>query len=261
MNHTLEIVLTLFGRLHPMVLHLPIGMLLAWVALEVVACLRRRPLSAEVAVPLAWMTAASGVLSAGTGFVLGLEGGHSVKYVSLHQWLGLATAGVIVAAALARSIRPNGIALPALLILSTALLVPTGHFGASMTHGPDYLFEPLRAPRPDDGARVAAGGPSAPESSVNYARVAAVFDEYCVSCHGEFRTRGGLALHTPEAIVRGGDGGEVVVAGDARSSSLLRRLKLPLDHDDHMPPLEEEQPSEADLLAIEKWIANGASFD
>jgi hypothetical protein len=41
---------------------------------------------------------------------------------------------------------------------------------------------------------------------------------------------------------------------------MVRRLKLPLDDDDHMPPKGKPQPPAAQVKAIEDWIASGASF-
>jgi hypothetical protein len=34
------------------------------------------------------------------------------------------------------------------LLLTLGLLIPAGHLGASMTHGPDFLFEPFDEPGP-----------------------------------------------------------------------------------------------------------------
>src|SRR5262249_46221541 len=44
-------------------------------------------------------------------------------------------------------------------------------------------------------------------------------------------------------------------------SEMLRRLKLPADDDDHMPPSEKPQPTAEEIAAIEKWIAAGAPLD
>jgi len=41
----------------------------------------------------------------------------------------------------------------------------------------------------------------------------------------------------------------------------MKRMLLPVDNDDHMPPKEKPQPSENQLALIHWWITNGASLD
>jgi hypothetical protein len=91
--------------------------------------------------------------------------------------------------------------------------------------------------------------------------VAPILAQRCSACHGEKKDKGGLRLHTREGLLAGGESGPVVVAGDAASSELVRRLRLPLDDLDHMPPDDKPQPSEDELRALEAWIAAGAPFE
>jgi len=83
---------TFFGRLHPLILHAPIGLLIALVVLELVAIRRRTPLASHTRLTLAWLVALSAALAAGTGFVLHLEGGYNESVVDLHKWLGIGVA-------------------------------------------------------------------------------------------------------------------------------------------------------------------------
>jgi YHS domain-containing protein len=70
-----------------------------------------------------------------------------------------------------------------------------------------------------------------------------------------------LRLHTREGLLAGGESGAALVAGDAAASELLRRLRLPIDDPDHMPPDDKPQPREAEIVALERWIAAGAPFE
>ena len=92
------------------------------------------------------------------------------------------------------------------------------------------------------------------------ARIAPILAERCSGCHGTEKQKGKLALHTPEAIALGGLDGPVIVPGKPGESEMLRRLALPLEHEDHMPPKDRPQPSAQELTALESWIAAGASF-
>jgi mono/diheme cytochrome c family protein/YHS domain-containing protein len=104
--------------------------------------------------------------------------------------------------------------------------------------------------------------PAAGASSSSYAeRIAPILAQRCTSCHGAEKHKGKLALHEPDAITRGGADGVVIVPGDPKSSELVRRVKLPLDDDDHMPPKDRPQLGADEIAAIEAWVAAGASFE
>ena len=77
-------------------------------------------------------------------------------------------------------------------------------------------------------APAAAAGP-APFAD----RVAPLLRQRCLSCHGAKR-RGGLDLTTRAGLLKGGDGGAVVVPGSAAKSRLLRMVSGP---DATMPKL------------------------
>ncbi|MCA9164941.1 MAG: hypothetical protein KDA62_18240, partial [Planctomycetales bacterium] len=52
-------------------------------------------------------------------------------------------------------------------------------------------------------------------------RVAPILERRCWSCHNDQDRKGGLSLETGQALAKGGDSGEVVVAGEPESSYLL----------------------------------------
>ena len=82
-----------------------------------------------------------------------------------------------------------------------------------------------------------------------------IFREHCYTCHSADQSKGGLALDTFAATMKGGAGGEVVFAGDLDSSrlwALVAHLESP-----KMPPEQDKLP-EAKLNAIKQWILEGA---
>ena len=253
----------LFGRLHPMVLHVPIGLLIALAALESLALIRRRPIARDVVVPLVWLTAGSAILAALTGLTLAQEAATATSTLDNHKLLGIAVAvGTTLAAA--ATLRAAWITVyRGLLLITVGLLIPAGHLGASMTHGQDFLTEPFeisRLPAKSPGDRevspsAAAGDPTAKS---DFPGVSAVFVQRCGSCHGAERQRSQLALHTPDGIRAGGKNGPVLVAGKPEASELVRRLRLPLDDQAHMPPSTRPQPDEGEIALIERWVAAGA---
>jgi mono/diheme cytochrome c family protein len=86
-----------------------------------------------------------------------------------------------------------------------------------------------------------------------------IFQARCVSCHGPEKQKGELRLDSPEAILKGGENGPILVAGKPDESSLYKLSILPADDPDIMPakgdPLTDEQKQ-----ALHAWITAGADF-
>ncbi len=245
------------GRLHPLVLHAPIGFAVALVLLEVLFVMRRKPMPRDIRVPLAWLTALAAATAVASGLVLHEEGGYNADTVWLHQWLSIAVGACCLFAAVAQQMkktRAYSLALGAAVVI----LIPAGHFGATMTHGENFLFEPFGEVKEPQLALVT----QAPAGMSEYAGVIApILQARCAGCHGADRDKGGLRLHTPEAILAGGEMGPVVVAGNAEGSDLFRRMSLGIEDEDHMPPKSKPQPGAEEVAAIKAWIAGGAKFD
>lgn len=278
-----------FGRFHPVALHMPIGMLASVVAVEGVVMFRRGPATdattdrtwVAVACFLAVLAAAAAVFAAVTGYVLSLSGGYEGGPVELHRNLGISVAVAAVLTAAAYFYRASPWPRRAALALCMACLLPAGHLGATMTHGENFLFAPLDhqpkpRPRPStpgdiarqNGARQASHGASGDTTEAGQLAKRTQFDTVvapilaarCTSCHGPTKQKGDLTLHTAEGITKGGEFGPVLVPGDAKGSELVVRLRLPIDDEDHMPPDGKTQPTEQEISAIEAWITSGASF-
>ncbi|HZN36517.1 MAG TPA: c-type cytochrome domain-containing protein, partial [Pirellulaceae bacterium] len=94
------------------------------------------------------------------------------------------------------------------------------------------------------------------ESDVDFLRdVKPIFSQRCFRCHSSLEQESNLRLDSVPAILKGGDGGAVVVPGKGGESRLLaavRRtgeLKMPPEG----PPL-----TEAQIGVIAAWIEAGA---
>src|SRR5678815_55619 len=66
------------------------------------------------------------------------------------------------------------------------------------------------------------------------AKVQPLFDVNCSKCHGPLEQKSGLELDTPEAVLKGGDEGKVIVPGKPEESRLFQYLDP--KSDPHMPP-------------------------
>ncbi len=79
----------------------------------------------------------------------------------------------------------------------------------------------------------------------------------CLSCHSEEKRKGGLALTSREALLRGGESGAAVVEGKPEASLLVQSLAAGADP--HMPP--KKQLSGAQIKVFEDWVRHGAPWD
>jgi YHS domain-containing protein/uncharacterized membrane protein len=255
--------LEVLGRAHPMLLHTPIGLLVGLAAIELVILFARVQGWLGVVRLLAFLTAASALMAALSGFLLSREGSGSnydATLVDRHLKLGLAfTLATVLTASLALwGDRPK--ARRAALLLALLLMIPAGHLGASMTHGSDFLLAPLRATR-EPAMTPDSTTPVITPATRFAAEIEPIFARTCYACHGEEKSKGGLRMHTREALLAGGDFGSLFVPGDPAASQLIQRVRLPLADEDHMPPEGKPQPTEAEVAAIEDWIRRGARFD
>ena len=82
-------------------------------------------------------------------------------------------------------------------------------------------------------------------------KVQPLFDVQCVKCHGPIEQKSGLELDTPQAVLKGGESGAVVVPGKPDASALF--INLAAGADPHMPP--KKQLSDAEREVVREWIA------
>ena len=260
-----------FGRFHPALVHLPIGVLLFAVLLEGILRSSRFGAGGHAVAAVLLVGAWSAILAAVAGLYLAQGGGYVASTLLWHRRLGIGIAVVAVTAyvfkkrALRQATEQPGYVF--LLSLACIGVVVGGHLGGELTRGEGYLTRYM-----PDGVRTIAGLPpkaaigqlsiERPEEATVYsALIEPVFAERCATCHNGIELRGGLRLDAPEGILEGGQSGEVLVAGRAEASELIRRMWLPIEHDDHMPPEDRPQPSVAQAELIRWWIDRGASFD
>jgi uncharacterized membrane protein len=260
------------GRFHTLLVHLPIGVLLLVATAEVLTRfprVRERVDGAfDLALPFLVLTAVGAYT---LGVLLARGGGYSPRLVGLHRTFTLlavmGTGGCLVA--WVTRVRPDGeerrTAFRATLGATVAMLTVGAHFGGSLTHGDTYLtrYAPefvqriLGAPPPTPAEAVAT--PPSAEPLVFADVVLPLLKRECVECHGADKTKGGLRLDSLAAILKGGDDGAAVDPGHGATSSLVKRMLLPANDDDHMPPSEKTQPTPGEVQLLQWWIDRGAT--
>ena len=257
------------GRFHPLLVHLPIGFLILTAIVEGLSRSKRYA-EARRLVPLLLALSALSVLGAVvTGTLLARGGEYDAALVGRHEawgmYLGVAVVLAVVAAWLrgVQETTRSRALYGGTFALSLLLMGVTGHFGGSLTHGESFLSEhmpplPWLTPATASTAR----GPVDRNATPVFATlVAPTLQSRCAGCHGQARQSGGLRLDSIEAIRKGGDGGAVIVAGQAAASEMVRRIWLPASDKKVMPPKGHPSPTHAEGALLRWWIDQGASFD
>jgi uncharacterized membrane protein len=266
------------GRFHPTLLHLPVALLLLAFLLELIRLPRLRRLfpgfPSTVLDAAVWLAALSGFATALAGWLLAHEGGYDADLLDRHLWTGVATGIGAFACLLLRSfakVRPDRAVVSR---LATALLVGTfgtmivaAHAGGSLTHGEGFLTEhaptPIRLlvglPIPRDRSREPLTAIAEREAFDGVAL--RIFEDHCIDCHNPGKLKGNLRLDTYEGVLAGGQSGPVVVTADPGSSELLKRVHLPLDDKEHMPPKGKAPLTDDEMAVLAWWIEAGAPND
>lgn len=244
------------GRFHPVLVHLPIGILLI-AAVFYVLSLREQYKALQQATTVALLLGMlSAVGSCISGYLLSISGDYEADMVSTHKWMGFAVAAVAIVSYFLNTRKNNAVKWT--IGLMTLLIFITGHSGGSLTHGSDYLTKSITTPAAKAERKPIA---NVQEAAVYKDVVQPILEEKCYSCHNSAKQKGKLRLDDPEWISKGGKQGEVVITGNADESELIKRLLLPKQHEDHMPPKEKPQLNEKEIALLHWWVNSGLSFD
>jgi uncharacterized membrane protein len=262
----LDFILPLLGRLHPLLVHLPIGILIFGILL--IFLQKKGSTGFNPVIRLAFLLGAISATLAGiSGFFQYQFEGFAWDSVQNHLIAGVISA--IGSFYLFTQIKDETfftfkIKLQVLVLF--LVLTVTGHLGGNISRGEEYLLEVMPA-----GIQSLAGYEAAPEKPLEIPEqgweelefygdvVQPILNQNCKSCHNPRNLKGEFNLTTFEELLKGGENGEVLKAGNPELSALFAKMILPLEDEDHMPPKEKRQPSKEEIELIKSWIAAGAS--
>ena len=254
--------LTFFGHLHPLLVHLPIGILLVALLLQWLSRKEKyKALRPAVAVALL-AGALSALLSCITGYILSTVDEYNDTLVAYH--LSSAIVLTVVSFVLwVKEKNPKFEVPKNLLSISLLVLIMiTGHLGGSLTHGSDYLTQPLTNLFSNDSVSLTIKPVINVQEAMVYSDVVKpILATKCYSCHGETKQKGGLRMDDSLLLMKGGKDGIVITKGNAEESEMIKRVALSLDNEDHMPPKEKPQLTKDQVALLHWWIDNGAAMD
>jgi uncharacterized membrane protein len=135
----------LIGKLHPLLVHFPIALVLAAAGAEIIAIRTRQVSWRAIAVANVRMGAAMGALTLIAGWVLATAPFvEATPSLALHRWTGVTAVAATIGAALA-SRRSHGQSRRSLVVYrgalfgAAALVAIAGHLGAALVWGTEFL--------------------------------------------------------------------------------------------------------------------------
>lgn len=241
------------GRLHPLLIHLPIGILMLAVLFEWLPRKPYKSLRKSIRFIL-WLGFFAALFSVASGLTLKQNGEYEWESVKGHQFAGIALTLITGVYAWARGQKKLKAIYKFLSVLMLALIITTGHLGGTLTHGEGFLWS--SASTETDISQVNL------QHAIFYNDlVKPILQNKCYPCHGSAKQKGKLRLDAPGHILKGGKDGVVLVAGKPDESEMISRIVLPFDDEDHMPPKEKSQLTKTETEILKLWIASGADFE
>ncbi len=244
----------MFGKLHPLVVHLPIGILLFNVVLVFLTRFEAYAGGKKILFWTLGLGAASAVVACTTGWFLSQNGGYEDETLMYHQYLGISVA-VLATGLFIFKKQDNRIG----SIILAILLSVAGHFGGSLTHGENYLFTTEIVSNTNKNEKPVIE--NIQKAVVFKDLIQPILNEKCVVCHGTTKQKGQLRFDEMASILRGGKNGAPLVAGQAEQSLMIKRLLLDIHEEEHMPPKGKPQPTNDEIELLKWWIAGGATAD
>jgi len=244
------------GRMHTLFLHFPIVMLALCIFWELFSGYKKSyaGVKSEIGDDLLLAAAFTSVVTALMGLFLSREPGYTPDLLVWHKWGGIFISFLSLVWYMFRTkVRQ---ARPALFITSfgaMVMIIITGHLGGNITHGQDFIFEPVNP--------VKQAPPVLFEDAFVYANmVQPILEAKCISCHSAQKAKGELIMETKESLIKGGKDGKLWDTTESNFGLLMQRIHLPLESRKHMPPQGKPQLTDDEISILYHWIKRGASF-
>ncbi len=248
----MEFILEIFkylGKLHPVVLHLPIGALIMTFVLLLIAKFQKIDLDSAIRIGVDFSFIGA-LIAALLGYFLSLDDDYDFNNLSFHFWSGIVTLILSFALSVLHRAKGKENIFFTCYVLTLISLTITGHKGGVITHGEDYLS-------PEGFYEISP--PVIPKDSILLyeAAVNLILDDKCVSCHNASKSKSGLRFDRYDLMMKGGERGSLFDPENHKEGSLVKFISLPLEDELHMPPKNKTQLNERELWLLNYWVSSG----
>ena len=258
---TLGNITTFSGHLHPLVVHLPIGFIILAAILNVLSYNKKyENLKPAVSVTL-FIGFVSAVLACLLGYILSISGDYDKTVLINHKLSGIALAiisGVLYYLSTEKvklEVRIPQKLFSVLLISLIALMSYSGHQGASLTHGNEYISMRTLMQQVRDK-------PASIQSAMIFEDVVEpILQTKCAQCHQGGKRKGKLSVDNLQTLLKGGKTGPAVVPGKLAESELYKRVTLDPEHKDYMPADGKPPLTKNEIQIIKWWIEKAGAVE
>lgn len=252
-----------FGRLHPLLVHLPIGFLILSILIETYSNLFKNKINNRI-ISFSWfLSFISSAFSALFGWLLAETGLYIEENLSLHKLFGFILVGMcflawIIRLSFFKDFIPKKFKSFSNFAIIIILFI-TGHNGGNITHGENYLFEyapeEIKNRFVEDENLLAEISISLDSIELYSNIIEPILIKKCISCHNNEIKRGDLDLSSLPLLTKGGNAGSPIDKINPRNSLIFKRIRLPVDNIKFMPP---DGPivSYDEINTILWWIKN-----
>jgi uncharacterized membrane protein len=243
------------GRMHPLLLHFPIVLFLLCIFWEAIAGLKKTPSAEQESLGdgLLLLASITSVISALMGLLLSKESGYTQEVVAWHKWGGIIVSLLSLGwYAFRNSVRTSKAILVLVSVTGIAAVIITGHLGADITHGDNFILAPVSKDKELP--------PVLFEDAIVYANmVQPILKSKCVSCHNPQKAKGELVMESFAALKKGGKDGALWDMTQPDFGLLMSRVHLPEENKKHMPPIGKPQLTGDEISILYHWIKMGAN--
>lgn len=250
---------TFLGRLHPLIVHLPIGFLLLAILFNFMSYWPKYK-TLKVAIPFTLMAGfVAAILACLLGLLLSYTGQYNHQLLNAHKRAGISVAVLSGILYLLGTERFTQFISPKIysgaLVVLFFLIAYSGHQGGTLTHGNEYLsiktllqqerVKPLKAE----------------EAYLFEDVIQPILNEKCSQCHQASKLKGSLSVESLADLKKGGKHGPAVVAGSLNESELYKRISLNPDNKEFMPTDGKTPLTKTETEIIKWWIEKGQAIE
>jgi hypothetical protein len=239
-----------------MILHFPIVLtiLYALYVLILQNSLSPRAIAIQIGEWLLLLATFTAAITAIMGLFLSREEGYDPEALIWHKWGGVAVSLLLLAwYGFSDRLSATRAGTFIAVIISFAAIIFTGHQGAGITHGQNFLLAPLLPEKKQQQVLLE-------DAEVFKDMVRPILETKCMGCHNSKKAKGELVMETRELLLKGGKHGKLWDSTEADFGLLMKRIHLPLEAKKHMPPQGKPQLSEEEISILAQWIKSGADF-
>ncbi len=250
---SLPLWLEVAGRLHPAILHLPIGLMAFSIVLVFMQSQFKKKVYFKITLTVLLLTSFTSSVTALFGFFLSKQGDYGLDALTQHKnsGIGLSFACYFLVLAFVY-LKKSQLIYYGMGLLTVCVMVYSGHTGSVLTHGENFVLAPLRK------SSNSLGGT---EGSAFQSVIYPILEKKCTTCHNRTKAKGKFVMTSMSEFMKGGKNGTEWVAGNPTESRMIQYIHLPLADDDHMPPDGKPQLSRQEIKLLEFWIAGGADVE